>query len=142
MLKEENNIGLIITLLEEKNHCLQAFLEVSERERKSFKARNFENLEMLYEVRENILENIRTLDRRIDNYSKDCSPESLDGTSKSVIKKLLDRKEVLVSSILNQDLVMLSCVENEKSAIIKKITSARDGRRLLKAYRFLPDIID
>lgn len=142
MLKENNNLELVITLLEEKNSYLETFLEVSEKERKSFKARNFDNLEDLYRLRESILENIRTLDRRIDKYSRDMSPENLQPADKDAIKLLLSKKQELVNGIMAQDLVMLSCVENEKSNIIKKMTTVRDGRRLLKAYRFMPDIID
>lgn len=142
MLKEENNIGMIIELLEEKNNYLQVFLEMSEKERRSFKARNFDNLEDLYSVREDLLENIRSLDRRIERYSVGCSPESVDETNRAKIKNCMGKKDKLVEAIMKQDLVMLSCVENEKSNIIKKLTSVRDGRRLLKAYRFMPDIID
>lgn len=133
---------MVITLMEEKNTYLETFLDISERERKSFKARNFENLEGLYEIREDILENIRSLDRRIEKYSREVVPNTLADVEKSKIKGLLGRKQFLVGKIMAQDLVMLSCVENEKSAIIKKMTSMRDGRRLLKAYRFMPDIIE
>jgi hypothetical protein len=142
VLKEENNLGMVITLLKEKNSYLETFLEVSEKERKSFKARNFDNLEVLYAIREDILENIRSIDRRIEKYSRDLQPENLGPEDRDVIKKLMSQKQSLVNGIMAQDLVMLSCVENEKSSMIKKMTGIKDGRRLLKAYRFMPDIVD
>lgn len=142
MLKEENNLGMVITLLKEKNTYLETFLEISEKERKSFKARNFDNLEVLYSMREDILENIRSIDLRIEKYSRDLQPENLQPEDREVIKKLMSHKQSLVNGIMAQDLVMLSCVENEKSAIIKKMTNIKDGRRLLKAYRFMPDIVE
>jgi hypothetical protein len=142
VLNQEKNIELIISLLEEKNHHLQMFLEVSVNERKSFKARNFENLEELYGMRESLLEGIRSLDKRIHQYSSDIEPEFLEPSMKEKIKSLMAVKQGLVNEILSQDLVILSCVENEKSSMIKKLTSVRDGRRLLKAYRFMPDIIE
>lgn len=142
MLKEENNLGMVITLLKEKNAYLETFLEVSDKERKSFKARNFENLEALYAIREDILENIRSIDRRIEKYSRDMQPDNLQDGDKQIIKTLLSQKQSLVNGIMAQDLVMLSCVENEKNAMIKKMTNIKDGRRLLKAYRFMPDIVD
>jgi len=142
VLKEENNLDMIIALMEEKNEYLKVFLDVSEKERKSFKARNFDNIEDLYAVRESILENVRSLDRRIDKYSRGVSPDTLDPVGKEKIKGLMATKQSLVNKIMSQDLVMLACVENEKSNIIKKLTSVRDGRRLLKAYRFMPDIIE
>lgn len=142
MLKEQSNINLIIQLLEQKNDLLRLFLEISECERKSFKARNFDNLEELYESREDLLANIQSIDKRIDLYSESESKASLMGEEKSKITGLLAQKQNLVNKILEQDLVILSCVENEKSSIIKKITSVQSGRRLVKAYRRLPDIVD
>jgi hypothetical protein len=142
VLKEQNNMELVLSLLIEKNNHLEMFLEVSESERKSFKARNFENLETLYKVRESILENIRSIDRRVQQHSADIAPELLIPEIKEKLKALMQHKQHLVNQIMSQDLVILSCVENEKSNMIKKMTSVRDGRRLLKAYRFMPDIID
>jgi hypothetical protein len=142
VLKEENNMEMIIQLLEQKNNLLQAFLEISESERKSFKARNFDNLEDLYATREDLLGSIQSVDRRLDLYSSEQDTNLVTTNDKSYIKKLLDKKQNLVNEILQQDLVILSCVENEKSSLIKKITSVSSGRRLVKAYRRLPDIID
>ena len=142
MLSQDNNMDLIIALLEEKNHHLQMFLEVSINERKSFKARNFENLEELYSMRECLLEGIRSLDKRIHQHSNDVQADSLSPEQKDKVKNLMEQKQNLVNEILSQDLVILGCVENEKSNMIKKLTTVRDGRRLLKAYRFMPDIID
>ncbi len=142
MLNHQNNMDLIISLIQEKNHHLQMFLEVSINERRSFKARNFDNLEELYAMRESILEGIRSLDRRIHQYSSEIEAKHISADMKVKLKSLMSGKQHLVNQILSQDLVMLSCVENEKSNIIKKMTSLRDGRRLLKAYRFMPDIID
>ena len=142
MLSQHNNMDLIIALLEEKNHHLQMFLEVSVNERRSFKARNFDNLEELYSMRESLLEGIRSLDKRIHLHSADVQADALSTEQRQMIKTLMEQKQTLVNSILSQDLVILSCVENEKSNMIKKLTTVRDGRRLLKAYRFMPDIID
>lgn len=142
MLKEQSNINLIIQLLEQKNDLLRLFLEISECERKSFKARNFDNLEDLYESREDLLANIQSLDKRIDLYSEGENKNQVSGEEKSQITKLLSQKQLLVNKILEQDLIILSCIENEKSSLIKKITSVQSGRRLVKAYRRLPDIVE
>jgi hypothetical protein len=142
VLKDENKSEMIIKLLEEKNNHLEMFLNVSEKERKSFKARNFDNLELLYQIREDILENIRCIDERVDGYSHTMDNSLLGEAEKSRIVNCLRKKETLTHMILEQDLVILSCVENEKSAIIRKMSTMRDGRRLMKAYRQLPDIVD
>lgn len=142
MLNEQNNHEMIIKLLEEKNNHLEMFLTVSEKERKAFKARNFENIEFLYEIREDILENIRCIDERVETYSAEVNKAELSKETRERIMDCLQLKETLTHQILEQDLVILSCVENEKSSMIKKMTSVRDGRRLMKAYRTLPDIVD
>lgn len=142
MLKEKNNSDIIIKLLEEKNAHLEMFLSVSEKERKAFKARNFENLEFLYQIREDILDNVRTLDAKIEGYSLETDKSLLTEADRSKIVACLAKREQLTHQILEQDLVILSCVDNEKSNMLKKMSSLRDGRRLVKAYRSLPDIVD
>lgn len=142
MLKEENNISRIIQLLEEKNIHLEKFLLASENERRSFKARNFDNVESLYQVREDILANIRCIDQRIGSYSEELTEAHVSEKDKERIQKCMKRKERIVNEIMSQDLVIISCIENEKSSMIKRITSMKNGRRLMKAYRQMPDIID
>lgn len=142
MLREDNNIDQIVLLLKEKNNHLEMFYDISERERKSFKARNFDNLEDLYRIREDILENINTIDLKIEVYSASANKSQLTDTSKKEIESCLGQKEKLVNKILEQDLQILSCIESEKSSMLKKLTSVRTGRRLLKAYRTMPDILD
>ena len=88
------------------------------------------------------MENIQSIDKRLDLYSVNATAGSLSSEQKTRIEKLLNAKQHLVNSILAQDLVMLSCIDNEKSGLIKKISSVRTGRRLMKAYRRLPDIVD
>jgi hypothetical protein len=142
VLREDNNIDQIVLLLKEKNNHLEMFYDISERERKSFKARNFDNLEDLYRIREDILENINTIDSKIEVYSASANKSQLTDTSKKEIETCLGQKEKLVNKILEQDLQILSCIESEKSSMLKKLTSVRTGRRLLKAYRTMPDILD
>lgn len=142
MLKEKNNSDIIIKLLEEKNAHLEMFLSVSEKERKAFKARNFENLEFLYQVREDILDNVRTLDAKIEGYSLETDKSLLTEEDRGKIVACLAKREQLTHQILEQDLVILSCVDNEKSNMLKKMSNLRDGRRLVKAYRALPDIVE
>lgn len=118
------------------------FYDISEKERKSFKARNFENLEGLYQIREDILENINTIDLKIEAYSASVGKDQFNYEAKQIISECLKKKEEIVSLILDQDLTILACIENEKSSMLKKLSSVRTGRRLLKAYRHMPDIID
>ena len=142
MLNQESNVNLIIQLLEQKNDLLRLFLEMSETERKSFKSKNYENLGSLYENREELLSCVQSVDKRLELHSSQEDANSISDENKKAIKRLLDQKQVLVNKILEQDLLILSSVENEKSNLIKKISSVSSGRRLMKAYRRLPDILD
>lgn len=142
MLKEQNNMNRIIELLEEKNNHLEMFLYASDRERKSFKARNFDNVEVLYQTREEILKNIQSIDGRIESYSQHVDSESITLHERKKIEEEMERRQRLVNKIMSQDLVIISCIESEKSAMIKKVSSMKSGRRLLRAYKSLPDIID
>lgn len=141
-MHKEQHVENIISLLEEKNNHLELFLLASEKERRSFKARNFDNVEDLYSTREQILENLKCIDIRIEAHSIELNRSSLTPSQKEQIQKSMKRREKIVGEIMSQDLVILSCIENEKSTIIKKLSSISSGRRLMNAYKNMPDIID
>ena len=62
----------LITLVYEKNHYLEKFYSLNERELVNFLAGNFENLEGFYQSREQILEMIRYVDMQIDKSHNDA----------------------------------------------------------------------
>ena len=126
----------ILDLLKEKNFYLERFLEESRKERTSFKARRFENLEPLYKKREQILCNIQSIDDRIN---KICSKEEdlLNFPNKGEMKTVLAKIKDNVRYIMEEDLEIISCIENEKSKIIKEISQTKEGRRVLKGYRVI-----
>ena len=125
----------IIELLKEKNFYLEKFLDESRSERLSFKARHFENLENLYKMREQILANIQSIDQRINKLCAKDSAEADKPENKKIISTLLAQIKANVRFILEEDLTIISCIENEKTKIIKEISSSREGQRALKAYK-------
>lgn len=56
----------IITLLNEKNHYLEKFYSLNERELKNFLDGHYDGLEPFYDSREKILEIIKYIDAQID----------------------------------------------------------------------------
>ena len=128
----------ILELLKEKNFYLERFLEESRKERTSFKARRFDNLEPLYKKREQILSNIQSIDNRISNFCGDSSEEELlKAPNKDEMKVVLSKIKENVSHIMQEDLEIISCIENEKSKIIKEIGQTKEGRKVLNGYKVI-----
>lgn len=127
----------IIDLLKEKNFYLERFLEESRKERTSFKARRFDNLEPLYKKREQILQNIQSIDVRINRICSEKGEEILNMPNKGEMQVLLKKIKDNVRYIMEEDLEIISCIESEKTKIIKEISQTKEGRRVLKGYKAL-----
>ncbi len=125
----------VLELLKEKNFYLERFLEESRKERGRFKARHFENLDLLYNKREQILLNIQSIDRRINELCDEDGTEVLNPPKKSEVEQMLKNIKNNVRYIMEEDLQIISFIEEEKSKIIKEISNTREGRRVLNGYK-------
>ena len=125
----------VIELLKEKNFYLERFLEESRKERTRFKARHFENLDSLYNKREQILHNIQSIDVRISKICEDEGPEILNPPKKNEVSQMLKNIKTNVRYIMEEDLEIISFIENEKTKIIKEITQTKEGRKVLNGYK-------
>ena len=125
----------VLELLKEKNFYLERFLEESRKERSRFKARKFENLDNLYNKREQIILNIQSIDRRISDMCGDDSTEILNPPKKDEISMMLRNIKSNVRYIMEEDLQIISYIENEKTKIIKEITKTKEGRKVLNGYK-------
>lgn len=125
----------VLELLKEKNFYLERFLEESRKERSRFKARKFENLDHLYNKREQIILNIQSIDRRISEMCADDGTEILNPPKKDEISMMLRNIKSNVRYIMEEDLQIISYIENEKTKIIKEITKTKEGRKVLNGYK-------
>jgi hypothetical protein len=125
----------ILELLREKNYYLERFLEESKREKSRFKARHFDNLDNLYKMREQILLNIQSIDERISRICAHSEDSLLPSPTGGEMANLLDKIKLNVRAILEEDLQIISCIEDEKTKIIREISTTREGRKVLKGYR-------
>ena len=125
----------ILELLKEKNFYLEKFLEESKKERGRFKARRFDNLDNLYNKREQILRNIQSIDQRIDSICNEQGSDVLNPPKKNEVSEMLANIKTNVRSILEEDLQIISFIESEKTKIIKEIGKTKDGRKVLKGYK-------
>lgn len=123
----------ILDLLNHKNHYLEKFYSVNERELLNFYRSDFGQLENFYQEREKILQTIRYIDDQIDsaqNKSLDIQPEA-----KREIQTALAIKEEYVNRILAQDLEVLACIESAKSSIIRELQEIQKNKKAVGSYK-------
>jgi hypothetical protein len=126
----------IISLLEEKNHYLEKFYALNEKETANFARGNFDSLEVFYNTREKILEIINYLDGQIEiaQASMDNAAE-ITAEEKMQMKQSMLIKDQYVSRIIAQDLEVLACIEAAKSNIIRELQEVRRGRKAVGGYK-------
>lgn len=126
----------IIDLLHEKNNCLEKFYRLNEAQMDSLARSDFENLEAFYSDREGLLTLIRKIDEMIEHSNQiPLDAEEIDAAMRGVVTQALHYKNELVSRILEQDLKILSAIENAKSTIIKELTQVRATKKALGSYK-------
>ena len=130
----------LITLVYEKNHYLEKFYSLNEKELSRFLSGNFDNLEEFYQTREKILEMIRYVDLQIDKSHNDMVRvgTELDDMAKREFKKAMKIKDEYVERIVQQDLDVLACIDRAKTEIIRELQSLKKGKKAVSGYK-MPD---
>ena len=121
----------VINLLQSKNHYLEKFYSLNEDALQRFRASDFEELDEFYSRREKLLEIIRYVDLRIDQEQALVSG-AVTEESKLELKKSLHIKDEFVRRILEQDLEVLSLLDQEKSRIIVEMRQVEKGKGISK----------
>lgn len=122
----------LITLFYEKNHYLEKFYSCGENELQNFLHGEFGNLDAFYETRERILEMIRYVDAQIE---KSFERVELNDFEKKELKKALGIKDEYVQRIMDQDLSILSCIEQMKSSLIVELQNLKKGKKVVSHYK-------
>lgn len=127
----------IITLMNEKNHYLEKFYALNERELKNFLVGNFDNLEGFYETRERMLEIIKYIDAQVDTEHRRSPDLAAQATAdlRKALREALTIKDEYVSRIFDQDLQVLSCIESAKNSIIREMQDLKKGKKAVNGYR-------
>ncbi|MBX2988606.1 MAG: hypothetical protein KF802_11980 [Bdellovibrionaceae bacterium] len=127
----------LVTLMNEKNHYLEKFYSLNEKELPNFLTGNFDNLEGFYETRERILEVIKYIDAQIDEtHRRDPAGASGAGADlRRAVREALTIKDEYVGRIFEQDLQVLSCIEAAKNGIIRELQDLKKGKRAVSGYR-------
>ncbi|MBX3041665.1 MAG: flagellar protein FliT [Bdellovibrionaceae bacterium] len=127
----------IIDLMNEKNHYLEKFYALNEKELANFMKDDFGNLEGFYETRERILEVIKYIDGQMDlEQNRNPHMAATSGPrEKRAVLEALTIKDEYVARILEQDLQVLACIESAKNSIIRELQDIRKGKKAVTGYR-------
>lgn len=125
----------VLSLLEEKNRNLAKFYQMNEIEMTRIAEGNFDELESFYRNREGILDLIRTIDTLTEVASKETIERDINDDQRIQVLDLLNQKNELVTQILEQDLKILSLIEQAKSNIIKELGQVRLARKAISGYQ-------
>ena len=117
-----NEVFSLFEILEQKNSYLLEFHKINMNELNRLAEGCTDNLEDFYYSRELLLDAIHKLDHKIyeNSLNKDLK---VDKRQKKKLLGLLNLKRKMVMSILDQDLVILSLVDQIKNGNIKTIAS-------------------
>lgn len=124
----------VIALLREKNHFLEKFFAVNENELINMAEGNFENVEEFYKVRDKILDLINCIEKLLEKEESEIKSSQVSAEQRVEIEALMKIKDEWVTSILAQDLQVLSYIDREKSNIIKELKETQQFRRVVGAY--------
>lgn len=122
----------VLELLNRKNHFLEKFLTLNEREKINFSLGNFDSLDFFYQQRESILEILTGIDTELIELSEDLMP-SEEGSREA--SRLMAVKNEYVKQIVSQDLEIMGFIENEKTQIIRELQKIKVSKKAVRQYK-------
>jgi len=135
-MNQQDSLNRIVTLMEEKNHYLEKFYSINERELDNFSMGQFDNIDSFYQQREKILEIISYIDGQIhESQTETADLRSAPENIKSNMKAALRIKDEYVNRIIDQDLRVLACIELAKSSLIKELQEVKKGKKAIGGYK-------
>ena len=127
----------LVQLLNEKNHFLEKFYSLNEAEITRLEAGSFDQIENFYNQREDMLKIIKYIDAEIQKahgLHKDMAGVFSEA-EKVGVRSALRAKEAFVERILEQDIIVLSLIDDAKSQIIRELRDIGKARKALTGYR-------
>lgn len=122
----------IIQLLEQKNHFLEKLLSLNELQASLLRTGEIDTLDEFYERREKIMDTIQYIDGQLRQCYHD--EENLSGEQVSQVKKLLFIKDEYVKRILEQEVMILSLMDEIKTQLLREWTETKEQRKALQGY--------
>lgn len=122
-------------LLDNKNHLLEEFLTLNEKELVQFESGNFDRLDEFYFSREGILELIKYVDAEIEKCLADSASVANNEANKEVVAESLRIKDQYVERIVAQDLRILATIDAAKKEVLREMADLRKNKKAVGSYR-------
>lgn len=127
----------VIQLMGEKNHFLEKFMSLNEKQIVRLEQGHFDQIEHFYNQREDLIKIIKYIDsetnkaqvQQTDLGKKITEPE------RTMIRENLKTKDIYTSKILDQDMQVLALIDRAKTQIIKELQDVRHGQRAMSGYK-------
>jgi len=127
----------LIQFLNEKNHFLEKFCSLNEKQISLLERGQFDEIEKFYNQREDLLKILKYIDAEI--YRAHASHKETNATyteeEKIEIRSSLRTKELYVKKIIDQDLIVLGLIDDAKSRIISELREVQKARKALAGYK-------
>jgi hypothetical protein len=131
----------IINLLKEKNHYLKKFYTLNKAELLRLSDGDFSRLDYFYQSRENILDMISHIEAKMEADLGKTEPIlSVSEQERQKVRNELSFKDDVVGQILDQDLQILSMIEDAKTEIIKELQEVKKNKQVIGAYHSGPQL--
>lgn len=125
----------LVQLLEERNHFLEKFKSVNESALRKFSSENFDSIDNFYNAREGILGVIDSIEKLVEKHLQlKLDDSEITPQVKAQVQTILSRRNHLITDILDQDLRIMSTIENQKSKIIRELQTVKLGQKAVEAY--------
>jgi hypothetical protein len=127
----------VVQLLNEKNHFLEKFMSLNEKQIAILEKGHFDQVEHFYNQREDLIKIIKYIDSEVNKAQMTHSKQdiSLVEAERKLIKECLKIKDSYTSRILDQDMQVLALIDQAKSQIIKELQGVRLGQRAMAGYK-------
>ena len=131
------SMSRVVQLLNEKNHFLEKFYSLNEKQISLLESGQFDEIEKFYNQREDLLKILKYVDSEI--FKSHMDHKDMNGSfseeQKQEIRDALRVKETYVKKILEQDLIVLSLIDEAKSQIIRELQDIQKTRKALSGYK-------
>ncbi len=127
----------VIQLMGEKNHFLEKFMNLNEKQIARLEQGHFDQIEHFYNQREDLIKIIKYIDaetHKAQGQEVDGDLEVMEA-HRQIIKENLKIKDTYTAKIIDQDMQVLALIDQAKSRIIKELQDVRQGQRAMAGYR-------
>jgi len=127
----------LVQLLNEKNHFLEKFYALNEDQITQLQIGSFDGVEKFYNQREDLLKILKYVDSEIHKAHRMYKDVAgvFNEDEKSQIRDCMRIKESYVKRILQQDLTVLSLIDDAKTQIIRELQDIQKAKTALAGYK-------